>query len=135
VKISHVSGAVWPYVIKTAGTCGQNNILGSQTSAMRVFYLKLFHMYTGDDPELITQAEGEQAQGKSNGITPKAGGMKSVMDWVMKAQPGATEEDRTKRLGLLNTLLAEKSMPPVKIHTQVTDTQWLELATHIKTKD
>jgi hypothetical protein len=53
----------------------------------------------------------------------------------MKAQPGATEEDRTKRLGLLNTLLAEKSMPPVKIHTQVTDTQWLELATHIKTKD
>ena len=135
VKISHVSGAVWPYVIKTAGTCGQNNILGSQTSAMRVFYLKLFHMYTGDDPELITQAEGEQAQGKLNGITPKAGGMKSVMDWVMKAQPGATEEDRTKRLGLLNTLLAEKSMPPVKIHTQVTDTQWLELATHIKTKD
>jgi hypothetical protein len=61
VKMSHISGAVWPYEIKTAGVCGQNNILGAQTSAMRVWYLKTFHLYTGDDPELITQAEGEAA--------------------------------------------------------------------------
>jgi hypothetical protein len=120
VKMSHISGAVWPYEIKTAGVCGQNNILGAQTSAMRVWYLKTFHLYTGDDPELITQAEGEAAYV----MPPKD----KVLKNIMARFPGANEEAREGRLAVLNGCLGDINGEVVISPDKVTNEQWTKIA-------
>ena len=123
VKMSHISGAVWPYEIKTAGVCGQNNLLGAQTSAMRVWYLKTFHLYTGDDPELITQAEGEAATPAY--VMPD---QDKVMAHIRRKFGGATDADSEKRHQELYRLAGTNSDgSPVTSPNQVTKKQWANI--------
>ena len=123
VKMSHISGAVWPYEIKTAGVCGQNNILGAQTSAMRVWYLKTFHLYTGDDPELITQAEGEAA-------TPAYAmpAKDKVMAHIRRMHPQATNDGSKNRIKVLNEELVKINGIQVTSPDKVTNEQWAKIA-------
>ena len=124
VKMSHISGAVWPYEIKTAGVCGQNNILGAQTSAMRVWYLKTFHLYTGDDPELITQAEGEAATPAY--VMPD---QDKVMAHIRRKFGGATDADSEKRHQELYRLAGTNSDGiQVTSPDKVTNEQWAKIA-------
>lgn len=131
VKLTHTSGAVWPYDIKTAGTCGQGNILGAQTSAMRVWYLKTFHLYTGDDPELITQGLGES--GGKVVETPYVTSNKDiVLKNIMKQFPGASEEARDNRLSALNAELLGINGDPVNSPDQVAVDQWAKIVEKLK---
>jgi hypothetical protein len=123
VKLSHITGAVWPYEVRTAGTCGQNNILGAQTSAMRVWYLKAFHMYTGDDPERTTQAEGEGSV--SSYVMPNKD---IVLKNIMREFPGATKEASTNRLAALNQNLLAVGGNPVDSPDGVTEDEWAKIA-------
>jgi hypothetical protein len=127
VKISHVTGAVWPYEVRAAGTCGQGNVLGAQTSAMRAWYLKAFHMHTGDDPELVTQAVGEGSLPAY--VMPNKD---IVLKSIMKQHPGASEQARADRLTALNAELVGINADPVDSPDKVSEQSWAKLAEKLK---
>ena len=123
VKISHITGAVWPYEVRTAGNCGNNNLLGAQTSAMRVWYLKTFHMYTGDEPEMVDQAKGDGSI--STYVMPPKD---IVQKKILKEFPSATLKDKENRLAALNQNLLAVGGNPVDSPDKVTDDEWAKIA-------
>ena len=132
VRLVHTSGAVWPYEIKTAGTCGQGNILGAQTSAMRVWYLKAFHLYTGDDPELITQGVGEAGVAKQVEKPYVMPSKDIVLKNIMAQFPGASKSASENRLAALNAELLGINGNPVDRPDQVAQDEWDKIAEKLK---
>ena len=130
--LGHISGAVWPYELKSwgcGGDKGDKGLYKAITGANKYMLFKLFQIETGDDPEVSERNNADIPEGE---FTQGTNAKKKIMAFIMSKYSGATDADRQKRLDMLNGYLYfQDKLPPVTSPDAVTDEQWVKMLTQL----